>query len=134
MMNIRRKERNNSELSDVLGMGSAFLCLLHCIAAPVLMGFGASIHEVHSSFFLHEFWDIIFLVLGFIAVYFSARHSKSTFLKVLLWTTYLSLLCAVILHHSSPVFEYLMYAASIVLIIAHTLNFRNLILQKSSRV
>ena len=130
MMNLHRKNRDNKELSDVLGIGSAFLCLIHCIAAPLLMGFGAGIHEVQHSFFLHEFWDVIFLVLGFIAVYFSARHSKSTFLKVLLWTTYLSLLCAVILHHSSPVFEYLIYAASIVLIIAHILNFRKLVIKE----
>lgn len=134
MMNIHRKDRDSRELSDVLGMGSALLCLLHCIAAPVLIGFGAGLQEVHSSFFLHEFWDIVFLALGFIAVFYSSKHSRSSFLKILLWTTYLSLFCSVLLHHSSPVFEYLIYAASIILIIAHTLNFRKLVLQKSSRI
>lgn len=121
-------------MSDVLGIGSAFLCLIHCIAAPALLGLGSGLHEHHSSIFLHEFWDFFFLILGFIAVYFSSKHSESTFLKILLWTTYLSLFFSIMFHHSSPVFDYIVYAASILLITAHILNFRKLIIQKSSRI
>lgn len=132
MMNTYRKKRDSQQLSDVLGMGSAILCLIHCLAAPVLMALGVNLSNTESSFFLHEYWEIIFLSFGFFAVWFSSKHSKMPLIKATLWITYAFLLCSILFEHASPVFEYAIYASSLVLIIAHSFNLRHLAQQKSS--
>lgn len=131
MMNNHNKDQDSHQFSDVLGMSSAILCLLHCLAAPVLLGLGVNMHQVESSFFLQEFWDIIFLSLGFIAVWFSSKHSTTPFIKATLWITYGFLVCCILFEHASPIFEYAIYAASLILIIAHSINLRQLSSRKS---
>ncbi|MEM6807202.1 MAG: MerC domain-containing protein [Bacteroidota bacterium] len=126
MLKIYTKEKDQKSYSDMLGMGSAMLCLIHCLAAPVLMGLGVNLSQIESSFFLQEFWEYIFLSLGFIAVYFSSKHSPTLLIKILLWGTFLALAASIFLHEISPVFEYLVYIASLALIITHLYNFRRL--------
>lgn len=132
MMNTYGKKRNSKQFSDVLGMGSAILCMIHCLAAPVLLSLGVNLHSEGSSFFLHESWEILFLSLGFIAVWFSSKHSQTPLLKATLWITYGFLLCSIVFVHDNPVFEYAIYASSLLLIIAHSFNLRKLSQQKSA--
>jgi len=131
MMNTQRNNTDTQALSDVLGMSSALLCLVHCLAAPVLLGFGVNFHKVESSFFLHEYWDLIFLFLGFIAVWFSSKHSTQPIVKVTLWITYIFLFCSILFLHASAIFEYATYASSFLLIIIHSVNFRQLSTRKT---
>ena len=126
MMNIHRREKDQKSYADMLGIGSALLCLIHCLAAPILLGLGVNFDHAETSFFLHEFWEIIFLILGLVAVYFSSRHSPTSFIRILLWGTYISLAASILLHEASPIFQYFVYAASIALIITHIYSFRKL--------
>ncbi|MEL6675976.1 MAG: MerC domain-containing protein [Bacteroidota bacterium] len=126
---------STSRYSDWIGIFSAFLCLIHCLAGPVLIGLGAHVHvhetaagtHEHASIWLSHSWDFLFLAIGLVAVWFSARHTSSSLLKVLLWAAYLFLAAMLMLEAYAEVFRYLAYAASLALIGAHILNLRTLI-------
>ena len=121
---IPLKTQQSTSFSDYLGITSALICLLHCLAAPVLMGWGVLAHSHGENFWLDHSWDYVFLGLGLIAVWFSSEHTHQKFLKVLLWITF-GLLCGtVFLGHSYPVFQVLAFAASLGLIFAHLLNLK----------
>ena len=117
-----------SSSSDLLGIVSAILCLLHCLAAPILLGLYSHSHDHihHNDFFLlHHGWDYVFLGLGLIAVLFSAKHSKSNLLKALLGLTYAFLVASILLEEVSELFKNLVYVSSISLILIHSLNIRH---------
>lgn len=119
-----------SFLADYTGIIAAFVCLIHCLAAPVLLGATAGMqgHEHHADtpWYLHHFWDYIFLAIGFLAVRYSANHTPLKWMKVLLWFSFLALGMSIFLEHYSEVFRNLVYVASSLLIGSHLYNMRNL--------
>jgi len=118
-----------SAYADWTGILAATICLLHCLAGPLILGVSAHAHdhvtEAGLPWYLHENWDYLFLVIGFIAVRFSARHSHHRWMKVLLWGSYASLAGSILLEHVGPIFQNLVYVSSIVLIGAHLYQLRN---------
>ncbi|MEO0898740.1 MAG: MerC domain-containing protein [Bacteroidota bacterium] len=122
--------RNKSFFSDYLGIASAVLCLIHCLVGPVLMGVYNHAHHHHhhaaeTSILLHHNWDYLFLGLGLIAVWFSAKHTHKIGMKVLLWLTYVMLGCSILLEGYSHIFQNLVYVFSIGLIVVHIFNIRH---------
>ena len=117
-------ESTNTRLSDYLGMISAIICLIHCLVGPVLVGIGAAhsdhIHEEASGFWAnHELFDITFLLIGLIAVYFSASHTHERWMKVLLWMSYVFLAATLLMGSFSVLFQYLSCGAALIVIFAH---------------
>lgn len=125
-------------LSDYIGIISAFLCLIHCLAGPILMSAGLVAHNHSHSlggdehlhgdhFLLHRGWDFVFLTIGLFAVIFSTRHTPTKWIKSLLWITFGFLAGAILLEEQAPFFQYLVYISSIALIVAHYANISQLI-------
>ncbi|MCI4668403.1 MAG: MerC domain-containing protein [Bacteroidia bacterium] len=119
-----------SFFSDYLGIISASLCLIHCLVAPAFMGAYVHAHNHGShaageSIFLHHAWDYFFLVVGFIAVLFSAKHSHQPILKALLWLTFAFLAASILLESWAPLLQNLVYFSSLGLITVHILNIRH---------
>ncbi|MEM6345432.1 MAG: MerC domain-containing protein [Bacteroidota bacterium] len=115
--------KNRKQTADFVGIVSAIVCLVHCLAGPIILGTSAHLHE-HSHFFLDPAWNYLFLGFGFAAVLFSTKHTKSKFLRYSLWTTYAALALAVIFETYADYLHYVVYAASVGLIIAHIVNLR----------
>lgn len=111
---------------DYLGITSATICLIHCLVAPFYIGISASVHD-HASgghWFMEPWWDYVFLVFGFAAVWFSGKHTESRSMKILLWASFSFLAAMLILESYAPVFQFLAYGAAFTLIVSHLINLR----------
>lgn len=109
--------------SDYIGIFSAVVCLLHCLAGPIFLGASAHMHD-HEHFFLDPNWNYLFLGIGFVAVWYSSSHAHNKWLKYLLWGTYIVLALAIIFETQTEFLHYVVYGASVALIIAHIVNLR----------
>lgn len=103
--------------SDLLGIASAALCTVHCLAAPlVLLLFATS-----------EFWhalSYVFLAISFVAVYFATKHTHSKQISLLIWGSFTLLAISLILEHQIHAMHYVGYAASAGLIFGHVQNIK----------
>ncbi|MDP5169667.1 MAG: MerC domain-containing protein [Bacteroidia bacterium] len=120
---------NPRPISDYLGISSATICLIHCLATPILMSMGVAVHEHEGHehgwmLLLSHGWDFLFLGIGFAAVLWSSMRAASTSKKVLLWASYAFLVGAILMEHWGPLFQYLTYFASLLLISAHASNIK----------
>ena len=115
--------KTTASTADYLGILSAFICLLHCLAGPLLLGAAMHLHD-HSSFVLWQEWNYLFLVFGFGAVWWSSKHTHSRILRIGLWVTFGLLALAVGLENYAEKLHYLVYFSSVGLIIAHIFNLR----------
>lgn len=81
---------------DLLGASASSLCLLHCLATPFLFIAEASVanhhHDHHGNAPL--WWsviDIIFIVISFFAIYFSAKTTSKNWVKYALFASWVFL-------------------------------------------
>lgn len=111
--------------SDMFGMWSSGLCLIHCLATPFLfVAKSCSMTCCAASPSWWGFMDFGFLAISFIAIYFTAKHSSKDWVKFALygaWTvlTFIILNEYLILVNLS---EYAIYAPAIALIGLHFYN------------
>ncbi len=124
-MNLFKK----SSYSDWLGVLASGLCVAHCAMIPLIFSakpvfYGMIDRQVHN----HGAWaslDYIFLVLGLLAVYYSARHTAHVTLKWILWLAWGVFAFGLLSEPLELSFgKWLMYASSITLVIAHIGNYR----------
>ena len=136
--------RPKKPLSDYLGISSATICLLHCLASPILMSMGVAVHN-HTpghdhhhghgwEVLLSHSWDFLFLGIGLVAVWWSARHTTHRGRKLLMWVSFGFLAGAILLEQLGPLFQFLTYVASVMLISAHAANIRAIFQGKQSEV
>jgi uncharacterized BrkB/YihY/UPF0761 family membrane protein len=118
-----KRRRLSTLYADYAGIIAAAICLIHCLAAPLVLGAAAHSHEhahhPEGPWYLHRGWDFVFLGIGLMAVRYSARHSHHRWMKWLLWGTFASLAMSVLLEASGEIFRYMVYVASAALISAH---------------
>ena len=113
--------------SDIIGVMASSLCLLHCIATPLLFIAHASTITVESS---RPWWwgglDIIFLTISFIAVYWSTSNTSSRWMKYALWISWL-LLSLILVNEKFEIWhisEESVYLPSMALVLLHIYNRR----------
>jgi len=107
--------------SDKIGVLSSALCLIHCIVTPFLIGtilFSDS--QVHS----YHLFDYIFLIISFIAVWFSTHKHANPYIKIALWSFFTIFAITLIIKHWFPYAQYILYTSSFGLIAAHIYNWR----------
>lgn len=131
-MNDQKLRQN----SDFIGMLSSSLCLVHCIAVPLVMGWYSMVehtgqaHEhaahTHSHLTMGGInWDFLFIALGAVAVYFSTRaHHITPTLKAVLWGFFGLFAVGILLEQHIAIFQYVGYVGSIGLIVGHWINYR----------
>ncbi|CAN0591211.1 unnamed protein product, partial [Ectocarpus sp. 12 AP-2014] len=84
-----------TKLSDYPNLWGSFasgLCLAHCVATPFL--FAAHTGHVQGHHSHPQWWgfiDILFLVVSFIAVWWSVRNTSKHWMKFALWASWLLL-------------------------------------------
>ena len=118
---------NISMKSDFIGMIASGLCLIHCVATPILFMAGTGLGmptEVQPTWW--GYLDPIFLVLSLLAVYWSVQsraHALIKFLFVVFWM----LLMLLVLNEKFelfPIVEEAIYVPTISLILLHLYNSR----------
>jgi hypothetical protein len=128
--------------SDYIGIVSATICLIHCIAVPLFFAyymhdqasefraFGPQFQIPHTHYHLGSIGffkvDYIFLTIGLIAIIFSSKHTENKWIRACLWVSYLVLAGSVLMEEASLFFQVTLYIASAGLIAAHVVNLRHL--------
>lgn len=108
--------------ADTIGIFSSILCLIHCLLLPVLI-LGGLLNEEWST---HSEWvDYLFILLAVGAVFFASRQSHMYVLKVLMWAVVSWFSVSILLHDIFEAALYSSMAASVALVVLHTINFRH---------
>ncbi len=111
--------------SDVIGSTVSFLCLIHCIATPLIFVAQAEL-ATHSE--EHPLWwgllDIVFLVISFFAVLWTGKTTSKKWVKNALWLSWGVLALIVINEKLSviPLLEEAIYFPAVSLILLHLYN------------
>ncbi len=106
--------------SDLIGIGSSVLCIIHCLLLPVLILAGSLTGDAHRWVWL----DYLFVMLATLAVFYSTRRLKSLFLRRGLWLTLLVFSGALVFHEHHPTALYVSVASSLLLVIFHIGSYR----------
>ncbi|WP_394748896.1 MerC domain-containing protein [Spongiimicrobium salis] len=115
--------------SDLLGVAASGLCAVHCALTPLFFATRPILENIigkhhHAS----GYWallDYLFLILGLIAVWYSARHTVHKGIKSILWAAWGVFALGLL----SETFHFIygmwfMYLGSIALVVAHIYNHR----------
>ena len=106
--------------SDLIGIGSSVLCIIHCLLLPVLILAGSLAGDTHRWAWL----DFVFVFLATLAVYYSTRRLKSAWLRRGLWLTLLVFSVAIVFHEHHPASLYVSVASSLLLVALHIGSYR----------
>ena len=113
--------------SDRIGALSSGLCMLHCLATPFLFLSQSSLIFISVDFTLTWFiLNYIFLLISFIAVYYSVKNSANIFIRIFLYLFW-ALLSVLIINESLEIFsipEAATYFSASSLICLHIYNLR----------
>lgn len=111
--------------SDVLGALAGGLCLVHCLATPLLFVAQAGMVVGNE---IHPWWwgllDIIFLALSFLAIWWSGKKTSKVWMRNALWTSWFILAFLVLNEKMDwyPLAEQAIYVPTIALVGLHLYN------------
>ncbi len=106
--------------SDLIGIGSSVLCIIHCLLLPILILAGSLSGDTHRWAWL----DYLFILLATLAVYYSTRRLMSAFLRRGLWLTLVVFSGAIVFHEHHPAALYISVASSLLLVVFHIGSYR----------
>ena len=109
--------------SDVLGVLSSSLCLVHCLFTPILFVVQSSCCTAATPLWWKSI-DYIFLFISFFAVYKSANETSKTWMKYALFFSW-TLLCFIIINERLALInipEESIYVASLLMVSLHIYN------------
>lgn len=110
---------------NLTGAIASGLCLIHCLASPLLFTAQAGLIAQKES---HPLWwgfvDIIFLLLSYIAVWRSGKTTSKPFVKWILWASWMFLVVVILNEKLSiiPLSEAAIFIPSLSLIFFHLYN------------
>ena len=85
--------------SDKIGIIASTLCAIHCLMTPVLFVVKACTTSCCAE---SPIWwqsiDYIFLIISFIAIYYTTKNSSKSWVIISLWTSWILLLLTIISH------------------------------------
>src|SRR5690606_31507504 len=119
---LQKVKQLSQSKSDVLGITSSILCLLHCLAFPVLLSLGYLF-----SFSAGGHWhvlDYLFVCLGTVAAWASARKTPFPAVKLAFWITVSVFSLSILFHDLWAGMFYLSAGTSVLLIILHSYHWR----------
>jgi hypothetical protein len=116
---------NNEKGANKIGVLASSLCLLHCIATPLIFVTQLCTETCCSDAPAYWRWiDYTFLVVSFIAVYQSTKMSSNNLVRIGLWLSWLALFLVLINEkfHFFSVPNETIYFPALALIVLHTYN------------
>ena len=75
--------------SDTIGVFTSLVCSIHCFATPILFVAQSGLISSNIQPLWWESINYIFIVLSFIAVYYSAKNTSENIMKPILWVCWL---------------------------------------------
>ena len=113
--------------SDLVGIASSGLCLIHCLATPFI--FAAQSAKITSCTDAPMAWsmiDFLFIGISFFAIWWTVKSTSKEWIKYALWIS-LVLSFGVILNeklHLLPLPGFTIYITAMMLIVLHLYNHR----------
>ncbi|CAG5006972.1 hypothetical protein DYBT9275_03937 [Dyadobacter sp. CECT 9275] len=121
MIVSRMKAPHSHNKADYVGIFGSVLCIIHCLLMPAVT-LGSSFGHLHR----HEAGllslDLVFIIINGIAVYYATREHKLFALRLLLWGALVLFSVSILFENQSPVFTWLGYIGSGLLITGHLIN------------
>jgi chromate transport protein ChrA len=117
----------SSQSADILGISASLLCMIHCLALPVMISLGYIFKFSDDHDHVHEHWhwmDYFFVFLAIWAVYNAAKNTHSKRIKIALWIAVLFFSIAILLHDINPFMIVISIGASLALVIIHIINWK----------
>lgn len=117
----------SSQSADMLGISASVLCMIHCLAFPVMISLGYLVNFSDDHDHSHEHWhwmDYFFVILAVWAVYNAAKNTHSMRIKIALWIAVFIFSIAILLHELNPYMIVISIAASLILLIIHIINWK----------
>ncbi len=108
-------------LPDVLGVAASGLCLVHCIAFPLLALYFFKDTPAEGSA-IETMVSAILLMGSFMAVYLSSRHNSTNGLAYFLWLFFCLFAFSILFEEDFAWTQTLSYFASAGLILCHIIN------------
>ena len=119
-----------SRKSDLVGICASVLCTIHCLITPFIFMsrplMDTMLSHTHSCSasapLAWKLFDIIFLFIGLVAVYFSVKNNANPKIKMLLCLSWMLLAFGVM---TAAYFgHWIMYSASFLLVATHFYNLK----------
>ena len=112
--------------SDHIGITASSICMLHCFFTPFIFLSQASISINQELSFLWQSLNYLFLLISFLAIYYTAKNSSKLSVKVLLVSTWLILSSLIIneFFEITSIPELYTYAAATSLAGLHVYNLK----------
>ena len=113
--------------SDLFGVLTCMLCLIHCISSPLIF---ISLLSLNTELSMSYSWwyniDYAFIFISFFMVYFSVKITRVKLMKYLFWLSWITL-SIVIINEKSESFkipEHITYLSISSLSILHLYNLK----------
>ena len=111
---------NNTKINkaDLIGILSSSICLVHCVATPLLIAFGA-------GFITNPFFKYLFLIISFGSIFKATENITSKKISLLLWISFWGFLFSTLFQEEYEWLHYSGYLFAILIIIGHILNIKH---------
>lgn len=103
--------------ADIIGIISSSLCLVHCIATPLLIVFGA-------GFITNPIFKYSFLIISFASIFKATENVYNKKIAMLLWISFCGFLFSTLFQEEYELLHYSGYFFAILIIIGHILNIK----------
>jgi len=103
--------------ADIIGILSSSICLVHCIATPILIVCTDSCCE-------NPVLKCLFIVISFISIFKATEKITHTKIALLLWISFLGFLFSTLFQEEYNLLHYSGYFFAILIIIGHILNIK----------
>ena len=108
----------NPKKFDIIGILSSSICLIHCLATPLLMAIGA-------GFFTNPWFEHLFVLISFLSIYKATQKSNHFKLSVFLWISFAGFAACIFFEEWHHDIHYVGYFFSLLIIIGHLLNIKH---------
>jgi len=111
--------------SDSIGVLASMICLVHCIATPfIFIAQACSSSCCESTPIWWKWIDYLFLIISFVAVYYSTKLTTNKKISLELWLSWVALFLIILNEKIQLIHlpEYSIYIPALSLIILHIYN------------
>jgi len=104
--------------ADIIGILSSSICVVHCIATPLLIAFGA-------GFITNPFFKYLFLIISFASIFKATEKITDTKIAIFLWVSFWGFLFSTLFKEEYHWLHYSGYFFAMQIIIGHILNIKH---------
>ncbi len=104
--------------ANLIGIVSSSICLVHCVATPLLIAFGAE-YIINPSF------KYLFLILSFASIFKATENVTNTKNAILLWVSFWGFLFSTLFQEEYEWLHYSGYFFTILIIVGHIINIKH---------